>query len=210
MMKNIKFYFDFLSPFSYFAWLNLEEITKNQNSEISFHPVLMGRLFSHHNFPGPGEIPAKRDYELKKCFRYAHKNQIKFSPPTIFPFNPLAIIRMATEHASGKEQIKVISEIFDLVWGEGRILEDPELIQELLISRGLNQSIIDKSFERTAKTELKTNIQSAIDSGIFGVPSFLVDKEFFWGNDSIDDLCNFLNNNDNWNKQLYNELSLLK
>jgi 2-hydroxychromene-2-carboxylate isomerase len=209
-MKNIKLYFDFLSPFSYFAWLNLKKITQIQEVEVSFHPVLMGRLFSHHEFPGPGEIPAKRDYELKKCFRYAHKNNLKFNPPNIFPFNPLAIIRMATIHASGESQTQVISEIFDLIWGEGNILEDPELIEKLLVTRGVNKDVIEKSFERQAKVELKTNIKDALERNIFGVPSFAVDNEFFWGNDSIDDLCNFLNNNDNWDKQLYNELSLLK
>lgn len=218
-MKNIKFYFDFLSPFSYFAWKNINKISEqsylNQSGiEISYYPVLMGRLFSHHKFPGPGEIPAKRDYELKKCFRYAFKNNIKFKPPETFPFNPLAIIRMATAHASTEVQVKIIDHIFDLVWGEGKVLEDPELIQQLLASRDIGhgniQEIIERSFEKPAKTELKSNIKEAIDTGAFGVPTFEVENEIFWGNDSIEDLCNFLNNNDNWNKELYNKLSQLK
>ncbi len=144
-MKNIKLYFDFLSPFSYFAWLNYENMLKDRDVEISFHPILMGKLFNHHEFPGPGEIPAKRNYELKKCFRYAAKNNIKFNPPVTFPFNPLAIIRMATTHAAGAEQIKVISTIFDLVWGEGNVLEDPELIQAMIKQKDISPNIFERS-----------------------------------------------------------------
>ena len=64
-MKNIDFYFDFLSPFSYFAWLNHKDQLANYQLNIEYRPVLMGKLFGHFNFPGPGEIEVKRNYELK-------------------------------------------------------------------------------------------------------------------------------------------------
>lgn len=205
-MKDIKLYFDFLSPFSYFTWKTHKTQFKDKGVKISYHPVLMGKLFSHHEFPGPGQIPAKRKYELKKCFRYAHKNNIKFNPPNSFPFNPLAIIRMATTHAAREKQELVIENIFDLVWGEGKILEDPDYIIGLWNERQLDTQIIERSFDRQAKLELKDNIKNAISLDIFGVPSFVIDDEYFWGNDSIPDLINYIDNNDKWNKELYNEL----
>ncbi len=206
-MKKIYFYFDFLSPFSYFAWINHTKFfAAYPDIEVVYKPVLMGKLFSHHEFRGPGEIPAKRNYELKKCFRYAEKNHIKFHPPHSFPFNPLAIIRIATKHASGANQKIVIDGIFDLVWGEGKILEDPELIKQEFTSRNLDTEYIERSFEREAKTELKANIKEAIEANIFGVPTFAIDDEYFWGNDSYEDLTNYLADNDNYNKEHYNKL----
>ena len=86
-MKKIDFYFDFLSPYSYFAWLNHKNILAEHDVALDYKPVLMGRLFSNFDFKGPGEIIVKRNYELKKCFRYA-LNQIKFSPPVSFPLIP--------------------------------------------------------------------------------------------------------------------------
>lgn len=205
-MKNLNFYFDFLSPFSYFSWINHKKELSQHNINIVYRPVLMGRLFTQHGFPGPGEIKAKRNYELKKCFRYASKNNIPFCPPSRFPFNPMAIIRLGLTQVSQEEQFKVIDMIFKEIWQKGQVLEDPELINELFSKHNFSSDIIAKSFAKEAKQELKQNIKSALDIGIFGVPSFAIDEEFFWGNDSFGDLNDYLNQNDNWNKKLYNEV----
>jgi 2-hydroxychromene-2-carboxylate isomerase len=166
----------------------------------------MGKLFSHHRFPGPGEIPAKRNYELKKCFRYAHKNNLAFKPPMQFPFNPLAIIRLATKHASQMRQAEIISFIYKLVWAQGYVLDDPDVVQNLLKEHGFEEAMFERSFAREAKIELKQNINEAIESNIFGVPTFSLDNDFFWGNDSMEDLTNYLTDHDNWDKELYNKL----
>ena len=176
----------------------------------------MGKLFSHHGFMGPGEIKAKRNYELKKCFRYAAREKIAFTPPERFPFNPLAIIRLATLSAnhSPSKQVETIDFIFNQVWGKGQVLEDPEKLDLLFSEHGLDVQIIEKSFAREAKDELKENIRHALKIGLFGVPSFYFPNEntpessgdFFWGNDSFEDIRQFLEGNDIWNKELYNKV----
>ena len=205
-MQKIDFYFDFLSPFSYFAWKNHQNKLPKDRLEINYKPVLMGKLFSHFEFRGPGEIEVKRNYELKKCFRYAAKNKITFLPPKEFPFNPIALNRCATLYAAKSEQFKIIDFLFDCVWAHGMILDDPDLIAKILLENKFSPEVIDLSFERAAKQELKANIASAIHKNIFGVPTFAVDDEYFWGNDSFDDLNDYLSKNDNWNKELYNQL----
>lgn len=205
-MPKIQLYFDFLSPFSYFAWLNHQKQIIEESIKFTYHPVLMGRLFSHHGFPGPGEITAKRNYELKKCFRYAAKNNIPFHPPEKFPFNPLAAIRMATLTAAGEHQYQVIDLLFKQIWAEGQVLDDPQGLEEILQANNLPLSLSEASFTREAKQELKNNINSAIEQNIFGVPSFVFSGEVFWGNDSIESLNDVLKGNDKWNKELYDEL----
>ena len=209
-MKKLNFYFDFLSPYSYLAFNSFKTMIAQNTIIINYRPVLMGKLFSPHGFPGPGEIPAKRKHELRKCFRLAHKLNIEFHPPKTFPFNPLGIVRLATNYASAGKQLEVISTIFDLVWGQGIILEDPDLILSKLQEAGLQEDIFHRSFEREAKLELKTNIKEALSQDIFGVPSFEVEGEMFWGLDSLEDLKNFLMGNDMWNRTLYNDLLELK
>lgn len=205
-MKKIRLFFDFLSPYSYFAWINHEKMLPQDDLEFVYSPVLMGKLFSHHEFPGPGMIKAKRDYELKVCFRYAAKNNIEFNPPHTFPFNPLAIIRIATQSASKEDQKELISLIFDTVWKDGVVLEDPEMIEKVLINAKLDKNIIERSFEREAKQELKQNIKEALNYNIFGVPTFQINDEIFWGNNSFDDINRYLDGNDIWDKKLYNKL----
>ena len=204
-MKKLNFYFDFLSPFSFFAFANHEKKLP-EDIKLNYRPLLMGKLFSHFGFPGPGDIPVKRNYELKKCFRYAAQNNIEFHPPEQFPFNPLGIIRLATDFASGTQQKEVIQCIFSSIWQKGLVLEDPELIEKCLIESQLDPAILERSFAKESKLELKNNLKDAINQGIFGVPSFQVDQEFFWGNDSFDSLNKYLSGNDNWNMSLYNDL----
>lgn len=200
-MKKIDFYFDFLSPYSYFAWKRHRTI----KAEFNFKPVLMGRLFSHFEFKGPGEIPVKRDLELKKCFQYADMQSIPFIPPHTFPFNPMAIIRLATKFAAGERQLELIELIFSSIWAKGMVLEDPAIIESLLTQNGFGD-IYEKSFEREAKLELKKNIKEAIEHNIFGVPTMRLEDENFWGNDSLELLSYRLSGNDNWDRELYNAL----
>lgn len=211
-MKTIKFYFDFLSPYSYFSWLNHQTELQQLKVNIQYKPILMGKLFSYHQFPGPGEIKVKRNYELKKCFRYANKNNIDFIPPSRFPFNPLGIIRLATAciHSSLEEQLHIIDFIFKQIWACGEVLEDPDHVKYLFQKHNINDVIIDKSYSKAAKFELKDNIKCAITEGVFGVPSFVVIEEncneLFWGNDSFHDLKGYLAGNDIWNKELYTKV----
>ncbi len=202
-MKKIDFYFDFLSPFSYFAWKRRNLIA----GELVYKPVLMGKLFSHFEFRGPGEIRVKRDAELKKCFRYAHKHQIPFHPPAQFPFNPLGIIRLATLAAAGEHQEEIISIIFHSVWAEGIVLEDPEVIEKILKESSLPIEIFESSFAKDSKLELKQNIKEALEFDIFGVPTFRAENENFWGNDSISDLNDLLGGNSDWNREYFNLLT---
>lgn len=205
-MKKIQFYFDFLSPYSYFGWKNHQKQLADFDIEFEYKPVLMGKLFSHFEFPGPGEIPVKRKYELKQCFRYAAKNQIDFHPPSSFPFNPLAIVRCATNAAAEDHQAEVIECLFNAVWAKGMILEDPELIEKELEQVGLSKDILEKSFERPAKLELKANIKDALAREVFGVPTFALEDDYFWGNDSLATLVDYLSGNDSWDKKLYSDL----
>lgn len=205
-MKTIDFYFDFLSPFSYFAWINHTRNIDLEKFKIVYKPVLMGRLFSHFEFPGPGEITVKRNYELKKCFRYAAKNKIDFLPPSTFPFNPLAIIRCATSSATGENQFEVIDCIFKSIWAQGNILEDPELIQKILNDTNLDPNIVENSFKPDSKKELKANIKEALARKVFGVPTFAIGEEYFWGNDSFEDLNLYLSNSEQWDRETYDRL----
>lgn len=200
--SKIDFFFDFLSPFSFFAWTQL----RNSPLAGSLEPraVPMGKLFSSHEFPGPGEIPAKRDYELKKCFRYAARNNIDFQPPKIFPFNPLAILRVATKYAAEGNQVEIIDLIFNAIWLNSMVLDDPDLISELIEPQF--KGACERSFSRQARQEIRENIQAALDHRAFGVPSMVYQDELFWGNDEIPALLSFIEGNDNWNREYYDTL----
>lgn len=205
--NKIDFYFDFLSPFSFFAWKNIQKKFKG-DYEISYYPVLLGNLLNHHGQKGPGEIDPKREYLFRFCLRYAAAQNLKFVVPKSHPFNPLYALRLATKECAGVLQEKIIDCLWNAGWEDGIELGDPETLTKALNDKGLPaESLLEKTYDKAVKNAVKLNGEKAIRHGVFGVPTFIVnDLELFWGNDSLPDLEKFLNNEDLLDRKKYSEI----
>lgn len=185
-MKKIDYYFDFLSPFSYFSWINTQKLRSNIDIKINLKPVVMGTIFNHWEIKGPGEIAPKRYYMLKQCFQYAALNDIPFTPPKEHPFNPLYALRLATLTCSKDKQEKIINFLWGLCWAKGAKLGDEELLIKSLNEAGFDgEQLMETTYSKEVKLELKANTKEAISNKVFGVPSFMYDNELYWGNDSL-------------------------
>ena len=82
---DIDFYFDFISPYAYFAWKNLTALREqNKNIVIKPKPVVFGAILTKLGQKGPAEIPSKRRYTIRDCMRYAKqkKNRFRFLAET--------------------------------------------------------------------------------------------------------------------------------
>ncbi len=193
-MKELTFYFDFLSPFSYFAWISLQQLRASKSFTIRYAPVALGPLLNEWGIKGPGEITPKREFLLKQCLRYGVRNNIPFTTPKTHPFNSLYALRLAL---NGPHQERVIETLWKAGWQDRIDMGEPDELVRVLKEAGLPaEEIYEKSFSKEAKVELKKNIQEAISHGVFGVPSFVVEGELFWGNDSITDLVHFMEGSD--------------
>ncbi len=196
-MKELNFYFDYLSPFSYFAWVNLQKLKTEKRLQIHYHPVALGPLLNHWSIKGPGEVTPKREFLLKQCLRYSSKHKLDFTTPKTHPFNSLYALRLSLKGVAGDHQEKVIETLWKAGWQKRIDMGEPEELLKELREAGLPaDELYEKSFLKEAKTELKQNIQTAISHGAFGVPTFIVDGELFWGNDALDDLTDFMEGRD--------------
>lgn len=192
-MKQVKFYFDFLSPFSYFAWKNLEILKTKHDIEIEYLPTPLGPVLNHWGIKGPGEITPKREFLLKTCLRYAAKKNWPFTTPKTHPFNSLYALRLSLKGVAGADQSEVIRCLWEAGWSERIDMAEPDELLAALKKAGLPaEELYERSFTKEAKVELKNNIATATAAGIFGVPSLLIDEELFWGNDSLEDFELFL------------------
>jgi 2-hydroxychromene-2-carboxylate isomerase len=204
-MKKIDFYFDFLSPFSFFAWKNIQADVLGDEIEIHYYPVILGSILNHHGMKGPGEIDSKREYLYKNCLRYATRKGWKFLCPKTHPFNPLYALRLATIECSGELQSKVIDCFWKAGWEDGIDLGNPEELEKALEEAELPaKHLMEKAYEKNVKNALKENTNKAIAIGAFGVPTLFVNNsELFWGNDSLDDVKKYLENKDDLNRELF-------
>jgi 2-hydroxychromene-2-carboxylate isomerase len=185
-MHTAIWYFDFVSPFAYICLHRLKELPADLS--IEYRPVLFAGLLNHWGQKGPAELPTKRRYTYRWSHWWAHSLGIPFRYPAAHPFNPLHHLRLAIACGAKPE---VVSKIFDEIWTTGADASDPGRTSALLNALGISP---DKLETPEVKNALRKNTDEAMQRGVFGVPTFEVDGELFWGADSIEFLKDFLRN----------------
>ena len=206
MVSKIHFYFDFISPYAYFAWRKLPILAKKYNREIEAHPVVFGKLLDKWGQLGPAEIPPKRNWLNAYCLRYAALNGFKYNPPKKHPFNPLAALRMSLKEVSGDDQLRVIDSIFKGGWSHGADLGDLSTLISLLTNQSIDgESLSHKILELDIKELLINETSHAIEKGVFGVPTIIIDDNLFWGNDQMDHIELLLDGKDPLDRERLND-----
>lgn len=205
-MTNIEFYFDFLSPFSYLAWQWVKDASRDPNLKFELIPCPLATVIKHYETKGPAEIEPKRNYLLKYCLRYSKLHGIPFAIPKVLPFNSLYALRVALKEVSGDDQFEIVDTLFHAAWGKGQDLGDDGVVLNLLNGLGLpGEKYLEMVFKKEARKGLKDNIKRALKNEVFGFPTFIVEDELFWGNDSITHIKDFLNGYDRLNLKEYNK-----
>ena len=184
--RTIDWYFDFISPFSYLCLHRFKELP--EGTTIVYKPVLFAALLNHHGQKGPAEIPAKRRWTYRWCQWWAGELGIPFRFPALHPFNSLQPLRLCIAAGS---QPQAIAKIFDDLWTTGANATDPARFASLLNELNVQP---EKLSSPEVKDTLRKNTDEAAAKGVFGVPSFVIDGEVFWGADSIEFLNAFLKN----------------
>ena len=206
MASKIHFYFDFISPYAYFAWRKLPALAKKYNREIEAHPVVFGKLLDKWGQLGPAEIPPKRNWLNEYCFRYAALNGFKYNPPKKHPFNPLAALRMSLKEVSGDDQLRVIDSIFEEGWSHGADLGDLSTLTSLLTRQSIDGETLSKNVSESEIKELLIDETTyAIEKGVFGVPTIIIDDNLFWGNDQMDHIELLLDGKDPLDRERLND-----
>ena len=206
MASKIHFYFDFISPYAYFAWRKLPALAKKYNREIEAHPVVFGKLLDKWGQLGPAEIPPKHNWLNEYCFRYAALNGFKYNPPKKHPFNPLAALRMSLKEVSGDDQLRVIDSIFEEGWSHGADLGDLSTLTSLLTRQSIDGETLSKKVSESEIKELLIDETTyAIEKGVFGVPTIIIDDNLFWGNDQMDHIELLLDGKDPLDRERLND-----
>ena len=188
-MKQITFYFDFISPYAYLAFEALPQALQGISHQVHYQPILFAGLLNHHGQLGPAEIAGKRDWTYQQVQWEAHQHNIPLQLPSAHPFNPLALLRLALAcPEAGLPNRWVCESIFRHVWKEGGDPVSPDRLRALTEQLAPQQ---DPSSPQV-KQRLIDATQNAITAGLFGVPTMAVDGKLFWGFDALPMLRAFL------------------
>jgi 2-hydroxychromene-2-carboxylate isomerase len=185
-MKVVDFYFDFVSPYAWLAAHQLGAVRECAEVRFRYVPVLFAGLLDHHANVGPAEIPAKRRYTFVDAQRWAMHLGLEFKSPPAHPFNPLKPLRVtsAVEDERARERLAVA--LLDAAWSAGRDITSDAVIKEVASSAGADgNELLRRAQSEEIKQRLRQQTEGAVGAGVFGVPSFVVDREIFWGNDRL-------------------------
>jgi 2-hydroxychromene-2-carboxylate isomerase len=190
MTKQFEFLFDFGGPNSYLTHKVLPGFCGANHAEAIYTPVLLGGLFKMTNNQAPmmryAETPAKRDYEMLEFQRFIAANDIPFKMSPYFPINSLALMRGAVAAQHLNCFAPYVEAIMTAMWEDGANVGDQDVVQGTLDSAGLDgAALLAKADEPEVKAELVANTEKAVARGAFGVPTFFVGEEMFWGKERL-------------------------
>jgi len=188
MAKQVEFYFDFGSPYSYLAYRALPGIAAAHGAQIVWRPMLLGGVFKASGNHSPIEIPAKHRWLQLDLKRWAARYGAAFSHNPHFPINTLTLMRGAAGmQMRGADFRKYVEAIFHAMWEEPRNLGAPEDLALVLQQAGFDaaafQSLVN---DPAVKEQLKKNTEDAVARGVFGAPTFFVGEEMHWGQDRLE------------------------
>jgi 2-hydroxychromene-2-carboxylate isomerase len=183
----IELFFDFISPYSYLAALNVRALGARVGREVQPRPVLLAGILGALGTKGPAETPARRAYAVKDVIRAADRAGARLELPPTHPFNPLPALRVAALSGLGPAlRWQIIDALFAATWGGGDGIEGAERVAAVLRAAHLDDAdLMARAASVEAKAGLRQNTDEAIARGAFGVPTLFVDGEMFFGFDSF-------------------------
>lgn len=187
-MKQIDFYFDVGSPYSYLGFYRIQQIAMQYQAEVIWKPILLGGVFKATGNSSPMAVPAKARYSMLDLQRWAKLWQIPVQMNPHFPINTLQLMRLLTavQLYQPEDFLKVAGGIFDTMFGQPRNLNDIQIFIQLVQELGLDAEQVKIWLDdETVKSALKALTEEAVERGVFGAPSWFVGDELFWGVDHL-------------------------
>lgn len=189
--RRVTFFYDFSSPFSYLASTQIEDVADRHGAVIDWRPILLGGLFRSLGTP---IVPiqtypeAKRRHARDDLVRWAHHYGQPFHWPSRFPMMTVTALRLAL--LAGERVGPLSHALFRAYWVEDADLNDPLVLEEALRRAGLDPGLLERVGEPEVKQHLIDNTQGALQAGVFGAPSFLVEAhhgppQLFFGQDRL-------------------------
>jgi 2-hydroxychromene-2-carboxylate isomerase len=192
----IRFFFDFLSPYSYLASTQIEALAARHGRTLDARPVLLAAVLGARGAKGPAEEPARRAWTFKHVWRLAHATGVPIRLPPAHPFNPLPALR-AVVLLEGDERRRAMAALWAATWQTGAgVVGAPAVAAALGAAGGDGDRLAAAAQSDAAKAAVRANTDEMVGAGGFGVPSMVADGELFFGFDAFGMLETFLRGED--------------
>lgn len=199
-MATLEFYFDVSSPNAYLSHKVLPQLQERTGVEVKYVPCLLGGVFKATNNQSPMEAYAhvrhKMDYELLELQRFIVKHQLhQFKVNPHFPLNSLMVMRGAIVSQQLGCLDQYVDVMFKAMWEQGEKLDDLAVIEKVLRADKMDaDAILANISAAETKQQLIDNTEQVVERRAFGLPSFFIGKEMWFGKERLRDIEEYLLN----------------
>ncbi len=188
--QSIDFYFDYASPYAFLA--NHAIRKELPNVKIIYKPIYLRGL---ETFRGAMPfVPNKLKNMLVDLQRCSDIQGLSFHIPSQLPINGIYACRGALFTLEQGCFEKYHQVMFSAAWEDNVNISNKDQVIDIAVSAGLNREAFAEGIDSPEiKNTLKEQTATAEKAGIFGVPSFIVGEELFWGADRIEHVKQKLN-----------------
>ena len=188
MSDPIEFYFDFSSPYAYFAAFKIDELAEGFARDVTWKPTLLGVIMKTTGNTPLASQPVKRDYCTKDWERLGRFMDVPWTLPDPFPIATQTAARafywLNYRDPTGARLFA--KTVFSTYFGEGRDISTPETVADIASGLAFHKDdLLEALSEGAVKQRLRDEVSAAMKAGVCGSPYFIVDGESFWGSDRL-------------------------
>jgi 2-hydroxychromene-2-carboxylate isomerase len=192
-MADAEFLFDFASPNAYLAHKVVPAIEARTGAKFRYTPVLLGGLFKLTGNKAPmiafADIPNKLAYERLETQRFIERHKLAFAMNPHFPVNTLLLMRMATAAEMDGALAPFVDAAFRLMWVTPQKMDDPPVAVASLKAAGIDaEALLMRTQDPDVKTKLMAATEDAAKRGAFGIPTFFVGNDIYFGKNTLRDV----------------------
>jgi 2-hydroxychromene-2-carboxylate isomerase len=191
MSLNIDYYFAPQSPWTYLGHQRFADMARAAGASVNLLPMDLGKVFPvSGGLPLPQRAPQRQAYRLVELKRFSEWLQVPLTlQPKHFPVpgdNASRLIIAADRQHGSDAAMRLAGTVMRAVWADEQNINDAATLIELLRRCALPATLWDAAQSPEVQARYEAATQQAIDAGIFGAPSYVIDGELFWGQDRLD------------------------
>lgn len=191
MSKKLEFFWDAVSPYTYLASTQVEQLAAETGAELVWRPMFLAGVMQATGNKPPATVPHKGKHLFVDLLRWAALYDESFWFPKSFPINSVNVMRMACYAESEGKQVAFAQAVMRAHWADaegktGANIAEPDVLASIAADVGLDSEAAMLAVQDQAyKDQLRENTEEAVKRGAFGAPTFFVGNEMFWGNDRL-------------------------
>jgi 2-hydroxychromene-2-carboxylate isomerase len=191
MGRSVDYYFTPQSPWTYLGHDRFARIAAAAGASVNLLPADYGKVFAvSGGLPLGKRAPQRQAYRLVDLGRYSTQLKLPLNlKPKFFPVagdDAARLIITVNREDGAAAAMKLCGAVFAAVWAQERNIADMDVLQALLSETALSAGLLALSGTPQVQQQYESNTAKAIESGVFGAPTYVVDGEMFWGQDRLD------------------------